>query len=185
MMKLLLLMGIGLSCMSSQALEIKGFTPTKKITYKELGDVKLKMDVFNPEGHKSSDKRPVVLFFFGGGWKSGHTSQFHPFCEYFASRGIVSISVDYRVSSRHKTTPKECVKDAKSAMRWVRKHAAKLGVDPDKIIAGGGSAGGHIAAATALVAGFDEEGEDLNVSCQPSALLLYNPVYDNSEEWKL
>ena len=64
-------------------------------------------------------------------------------------------------------------------MRWVKAHAAELGIDPDRIVAGGGSAGGHIAAAMALVRAFDEEGEDTSVSCIPKALLLFNPVFDN------
>ena len=168
-----------LSVMSSHALEIKGFTPDKKITYKKASGVELKLDVFNPEGHKASDKRPAILFFFGGGWVGGSTSQMHPFCDYLAKRGMVAIAVEYRVYSRNKTTPAECVKDGKSAMRWVRKHAAELGVDPEKILAGGGSAGGHVAAATATVKGFDEKDDDTSISEKPVALVLFNPVYDN------
>jgi len=90
--------------------------------------------------------------------------------------------VDYRTKKGHGTTPVECVKDGKSAMRWVRQHADRLGIDPDRIVAGGGSAGGHIAAATAALSGFNEEGEDPSVSCVPAALILFNPVFDNGPE---
>jgi acetyl esterase/lipase len=92
---------------------------------------------------------------------------------------MVGIVADYRVKSRQGTTPFECVKDGKSAIRWVRAHARDLGIDPDRIAAGGGSAGGHVAAATATVPGLEEEGEDSSISCRPNALLLFNPVYDN------
>jgi len=92
---------------------------------------------------------------------------------------MVAISAEYRVKSRHQATPFDCVEDGKSALRWVRTHAKKLGVDPKRIAAGGGSAGGHVAAAVAMVPGLDAEGDDLSLSCMPDALVLFNPVYDN------
>jgi len=95
---------------------------------------------------------------------------------------MVAISVQYRVEKPHGTTPKECVKDGKSAMRWIKTHAPEYGIDPNQILAGGGSAGGHIAAAMATLEGFNEEGEDTSVSCIPKALVLFNPVANNSKE---
>ncbi|MFK7911075.1 MAG: alpha/beta hydrolase [Akkermansiaceae bacterium] len=153
--------------------------PDKSLVYKRIGDRELKMHIFLPEGHKASDKRAAVVFFFGGGWVGGTPSQFYPHCRYLASRGMVAMAADYRVKSKDKTTPKECVMDGKSAVRWLRKNASQWGVDPDKVAAGGGSAGGHVAAATGTVKGFEEKGEDLSVSSKPVALVLFNPVYDN------
>lgn len=147
--------------------------------YKKVGDVELKLHIFKPEGHKASDKRPAIVFFFGGGWNSGTPAQFYPHSEYLAKRGMVAMSAEYRVKSRNKTTPMECVKDGISAIRWVRAHAAELGIDPEKIAAGGGSAGGHVAAATGTTRGIVEKGEDESVSARPDALVLFNPVYDN------
>jgi acetyl esterase len=165
---------LGLFSVSAGAVE-----PDREVVYKDCGETKLKLFVFNPEGHQASDQRPAVVFFFGGGWNSGSPSQFYPHCEYLASRGMVAIAADYRVKSRNKTTPKECVKDGKSAVRWIRAHAHELGIDPGKLAAGGGSAGGHVASATATVKGLEEEGEDQAVSCRPNALVLFNPVFDN------
>ena len=82
---------------------------------------------------------------------------------------MVAISAEYRVKSRNETTPFECVKDGKSALRWVRKNASKLGVDPQRIGAGGGSAGGHVAAAVATVPGLNDEEDDS--PRQPDALV--------------
>jgi acetyl esterase/lipase len=89
---------------------------------------------------------------------------------------MVAILADYRVSSRHQVKVVGCVRDAKSAIRWVRAHAKELGVDPNRIAAAGGSAGGHLAAATATISGFDEPSEDAAVSSRPNALVLFNPV---------
>ncbi len=155
---------------------------TKKVLYKKVGDVSLHLWFFYPKGHQVSDKRPVIVFFFGGGWNGGTPTQFSAQSQYLSSRGMICIVADYRVKSRHKTSPFECVKDGKSAVRWIRAHASEHGIDPDRLAAGGGSAGGHVAAATATVPGLDEEGEDLSTSCRPNALVLFNPVYDNGPQ---
>ena len=154
-------------------------TPSKRVIYKEVDGHELKLHVFNPADHKTTDSRPAIIFFFGGGWNGGSPSQFYPHSEYLASRGMVAISAEYRVKSRHKTTPLECVKDGNSAIRWVRAHAKELGIDPKKVAAGGGSAGGHVAAATGTTKGIVEKGEDTKVSSRPDALVLFNPVFDN------
>lgn len=156
--------------------------PTRELTYKTVGDVSLQLHIFEPASHRSSERRPCVVFFFGGGWVGGTPSQFYPHCYYLASRGMVAISAEYRVRSRHGTTPVECVKDGKSAVRWVRSHAGELGIDPQRIAAGGGSAGGHVAAATGTVKGLEEPSEDQSISARPDALILFNPVFDNSPD---
>ena len=164
----------------------KGAQPDRAVVYKVAKNkngktVELKLHIFNPAGHKASDKRPAIVFFFGGGWNGGTPSQFYRHSKYLASRGMVAMSAEYRVKSRNGTTPAECVKDGKSAVRWIRQHAKELGVDPDKVCAGGGSAGGHVAAATGVTTGFEEEGEDKGISSVPKALVLFNPVYDNGK----
>lgn len=153
--------------------------PDTILTYKTIGQVELHLHVFDPEDLRPGDQRPAIVFFFGGGWKGGSPTQFYPQCRHLASRGMVAMSAEYRVQSRNGTTPRECVKDGKSAVRWIRQHAGELGIDPNRIAAGGGSAGGHVAAATGTVDGFNEDGEDLDVSARPNALVLFNPVFDN------
>lgn len=156
--------------------------PNQTLTYKTVGDAALKLHVFTPPGHAAADRRPAIVFFFGGGWNSGTPGQFYPHCEYLASRGMVAVSAEYRVKSRHGTTPRECVADGKSAIRWMRQHAGELGIDPDRLAAGGGSAGAHVAAAAGTTRAFDEPGEDPGVSSVPDALVLFNPVYDNGPD---
>jgi len=149
---------------------------TKSFVYKRTKQADLEIVVHYPPGWKQTDRRPAIVFFFGGGWQNGKITQFESQAGHLASRGLVAARADYRVKSRHGVSPKECVEDAKSAVRWMRKTAAELGADPTRIVAAGGSAGGHIAACTALAPGLDADGEDLTVSSKPNALVLFNPV---------
>jgi acetyl esterase/lipase len=164
------------------------YQPDAKLLYKKApdnkkgGEVELHLHHFKPEGLQASDKRPAIVFFFGGGWSGGDPKQFYQQADFFAKQGLVCFSAEYRVSSRNKTTPFECVKDGKSAIRWVREHAAELGVDPSRIVASGGSAGGHVAACTGIIQGCEEDGEKLTTSSLPNAMILYNPVLDTTSK---
>ncbi|MCF6311142.1 MAG: alpha/beta hydrolase [Verrucomicrobiales bacterium] len=151
--------------------------------YKHASGDDLYLYIFNPKDHDpAKDQRAAIVFFFGGGWNGGSTSQFQQHTAYLASRGMIAVLADYRVASRQKTTPMECVADGKSAVRWLRKNASRLGIDPNRIAAGGGSAGGHVAATTGIISGLDDPADDKNISSKANALVLYNPVYDNSSE---
>lgn len=141
--------------------------------YKTVGDTKLKLYIFSPAAPR---KAPAIVFFFGGGWRSGTPQQFEMQCRRLADRGMVAITADYRVESRQGVKPTQCLADARSAIRWVRSRAEQLGIDPQRIAAGGGSAGGHLAAATAFIRDFDEPAEDRSVSAEPNALVLFNPA---------
>ncbi len=150
------------------------------VVYKKAAARELKLFIEKPPAWKAADKRPAIVFFFGGGWVAGTPTQFLKQSEYLATRGMVGIRVEYRtIPKGDKGPPVICCADAKSALRYVRSHAAELGVDPRRIAAAGGSAGGHLAAFTGLVAGSDDPGDDLSVSCRPDALVLFNPVFNN------
>lgn len=129
-----------------------------------------------PVENASSPRRPAIVFFFGGGWRSGSPRQFLTQARYLRDRGMVAVLADYRVASRHQVKAVACAEDAKSAVRWLRTHAAELGIDADRICAAGGSAGGHIACCTAAIDGFDHPGENPHVSSRPDALALFNPA---------
>jgi len=164
---------------STESLDFKA-KPSEIRTYKTIGDVELEMSIFYPADHKPSDQRAVIVFFFGGGWKSGTPAQFYPHCNYLASRGMVAMAADYRVYNRQKAQVIDCIADAKSAIRWVRANAKKLGIDPNRIASGGGSAGGHLGAAVGTLSGFETEGEDTSISSRPNAMALFNPALDLS-----
>lgn len=149
-------------------------TGTNVETYRKIGGTELKLWIFNP-ATKSEKPLPCIVFFFGGGWSSGTPAQFEPQSRHLASRGMIAIVADYRVKSRQNALPADCVNDAKACVRWVRANASRLGIDPMRIAVGGGSAGGHLAAAVATVPGLDSATDDKTVSCLPNALILFNP----------
>ena len=155
--------------------------------YKTIDETKLNLWVFNHTNGFKSNEKPAIVFFFGGGFRMGSPKQFEEHSKYLSARGMVSIVVDYRVSSRNKTKPIQCLNDAKSAIRWVRKHSKSLGIDPNRIIASGGSAGGALAALTGTVKMFDEKNEDLKISSKPNAMVLFNPglIMSPVEEYPL
>jgi len=150
--------------------------------YKTVGEKQLEIHFHYPPGWTADDRRPAIVFFFGGGWTSGTVSQFLPQAEYFAGRGLVAARADYRVKSRDGVTPDKCVEDARSAVRWMRKHAGLLGIDPERLIVSGGSAGGHLAACTMIGDCVDAESDDRDVSTIPQAMVLFNPVLDLTTE---
>ena len=169
-----------LSALIIMTFELTGFSQLRnQVLYKQIDSTELYMDIFYPQKFEPQTTYPAIVFFFGGGWNSGSIAQFEPHAKYFAERGMVCFLADYRVRSRQQTTPFESLKDAKSAIRYIRANAKTYHVDASRIVASGGSAGGHLAAATALVQGFNETGDDLSVSCIPDALVLFNPVIDN------
>ena len=146
------------------------------LVYKSVDNIDLKLWIFNQPGNKSPEQAPAIVFYFGGGWNAGSPEQFVKHCEYLSARGFVAMVADYRVKNRNNVKANKCVSDAKSAIRWIREHARELGIDPNRIAAGGGSAGGHLAAATATLAKFDEPDENLKISSKPNALVLFNPA---------
>jgi len=151
----------------------------EEILYKRVDTTQLFLEVHYPPNMESSRSYPAMVFFFGGGWVGGDRSQFLHQAQYFAKRGVVCFLADYRTSKINGTTPFESVKDAKSAIRFIRKNATKFNIDGTKLIASGGSAGGHLAAATALVEGYNDPADDMSIDCIPNALVLFNPVVDN------
>ena len=158
-------------------------SPTRRVVYKTVGERKLELHLFEPTGHKPSDRRTCFVAIHGGGWVAGTPSRFYRYAKHFAELGCVGVSVEYRLAKPgQETTVFDCVKDGRSAIRYLRQHAQELGIDPQRIVVSGGSAGGHVAAATALFDGIDATGDDLEVSCVPNALVLYFPVIDTSTE---
>ena len=137
----------------------------------------LRLYLVHPREWTASGRRPAVVFIHGGGWGQGDADQWFPQCRYFALRGIVAASVQYRLTTGTNNID-ACVADCQSAIAYLRRHAAELRVDPKRIAVVGESAGGHLAAALGSVtvdAGLSES--------VPDALVLLNPITDLTTRW--
>ena len=143
------------------------FKDARVETYRKIDSTELKLWIFGESDPKAP--KPAIVFFFGGGWNSGSPAQFEKQAQHFAKRGMIAITADYRVKSRHGVQVVDCVKDAKAAIAWVRENALRLGIDPNKIAVSGGSAGGHLAACTGTL-------KDFGSDERPNAMILFNPA---------
>jgi acetyl esterase/lipase len=121
----------------------------RDITFSRVRGVNLKLDVYRHRSRPSNC--PTLLQIHGGAWVLGSKNeQGLPLMHHLAARGWVCVSADYRLSP-HATFPEHLI-DLKQAIRWIREHGAEYGADPDFLVVTGGSAGGHLAALTALTA---------------------------------
>lgn len=138
--------------------------------------------VVKPADWKAGDRRPALMFFFGGGWTTGTPANSIGWAKSAAKLGMVGIAPDYRTKGRNDTSPLASVADSRAALRWVQDHAAELGLDPARIAVGGNSAGGHVALWTAITAAPPGSDEKESPRLKPAALILFSTVSDTSPQ---
>jgi acetyl esterase/lipase len=194
MKHLLSLLFLGISTLSQAVNYGNGPEPKALVNhlqevYKIVDSLNLKIDVFYTSQSIEKENKTAIVFFHGGGWAYGTPSEFFTTCERYARMGIVTFSVEYRLSIVNGVTPHptispiECVMDAKSAMRWVRANAGKYHIDPNKIVAAGQSAGGQLALSTAMISDHTEKSDNPDISCIPNAILLFSSCVNTVEGW--
>ncbi|MFM7182140.1 MAG: alpha/beta hydrolase [Verrucomicrobiales bacterium] len=158
----------------------------KEYVYKVSAGKERKMEIYFPPNHDPKNaKVPGLILFHGGGWSGGSLDQFRVACAYFASRGLVCATAEYQMLDKAQTAklPKGvtkkrvCVTDAKSAIRWFKQNAGELGIDPQRIITGGGSAGGHISALATMSPGLDDPADPKGINTDVIAYLWFNPAF--------
>ena len=134
-----------------------GYRSPETVTYARPGGEELKADVWRPPGEGSNgtpdaaEGRPAVIVVHGGGWRSGERGDFPLWNAWLASKGYVVFDIDYRLSppSGWQDPPA----DVRCAVGWVKENAARYGVDPERVVLMGRSAGGHLALLTAYTQG--------------------------------
>lgn len=159
-----------------------GFPEADTYVYRELQPEPVRIHVFKPKDWRAGDRRPVFLWFFGGGWTTGTPTNAAGWARWAAARGWVGIAPDYRTNGRWGTTPLESVADARAALRWVQDHAETLGIDPQRIAVGGNSAGSHVALWTAIAHSPPGSDEREAPRFKPVALVLTSVISDTTKE---
>ena len=177
--------------------------PDRKVVYRVVdkgeddvsGKRELLLHVFQPDGWESDQRRPCFLVIHGGGWTGGEPRRMYPFASHFARLGMVGMSVQYRLlDAKSGTSVLDAVSDVRSALDFIRSHHSELGIDRDQIVVSGGSAGGHLAASTAMFENLPIDEKIRHLTSRPKALVLLFPVIDTSangygqkkigEKWK-
>ncbi len=154
----------------------------KLYTYKKSAGKPHEMEIHFPPNHDPAKTRvPGVILFHGGSWTGGTRRQFQAACEYFASRGLVCSTVEYQLMTKGESKS-VCITDAKSAIRWFKQHADELGIDPKRIITGGGSAGGHISAIATMNPGLNDPSDPKDFDTSVVAYLWFNPAFSPADE---
>ncbi len=151
---------------------------SRSIVYRSIDGHDLRLHLFDPPGHRSSHGAAALVLFYGGGWSRGSVRQFESHARFFARRGMFVALADYRVFCRQGTGVPEAIVDARAAVRWVREHSSELGIDPNRIVAGGGSAGGYLALGTATLDDSGQAPAADRVGSMPDALLLFSTPVD-------
>jgi len=116
------------------------------LVYSHAGGRPRLLDLYLPRG--AARALPVIVWLHAGGWRSGDRKQAPDLSRHFAMQGFAMASIDYRLS-REATFPAQ-LHDVKAAVRWLRTHAERLGLDGRRIGLWGSSAGGHLATFAAL-----------------------------------
>jgi len=146
--------------------------------YRTINNIELYAHIFFPENYTKNESKPVHLFFHGGGWAIGLPEWSYNACKDAIKNGRVAITFDYRLRNIHGTDIKASVSDALTAIAWVRENAEALGINPNKVLVEGFSAGGHLALVAAMIDNPEDFGVFSSFSSKPDAIILGSTPYD-------
>lgn len=154
----------------------------KNITYVHYGKRALQLDLYLPTA-KSKVIRPAIVLVHGGGWRSGYRTNLTPLAIAMAEQGYVAATISYRLAPEAQYPA--AIHDVKAALRWLRSHAEKYGVNPQQIAVAGASAGGQIASLTGVTSNidkFDPQAQRSRVSSEAQAIINIDGLSDFTSE---
>jgi len=156
-------------------------TLAQTVEYSNVG-AKMEMDITRPTNQ--SGPAPAVLLIHGGGFRAGKRESYAALATRLAAKGYVAATASYRLAPRHQFPA--AVEDVKAAVRFLRANATKYGIDPEKIAAWGGSAGGHLVLMLGLtgdVAEFEGTGPNREFSSKVQAVVNYYGPTDFTQSY--
>lgn len=127
------------------------------VVYDSVDGVPLRFDHYRPR--QAPPPCPAMVFVHGGAWSGGDPSQAAGNALHAARRGIATIALSYRLAPQHPFPA--ALDDVRRGLRWIRAHAAELGIDADRLVLVGLSAGAHLALLAHLAHGIPELEPDL------------------------
>jgi len=156
----------------------------ENITYKNVDTLSLGLDLYY-SNDSGTTRKPAMIFVHGGAWKSGKRSDYLPYLIDYARKGFVAITVSYRLSRVAKFPA--AVQDVNCAVKWVKANAGSYGIDPDRIVLIGGSAGGHLSMMVGYAGDnplFEEDCPFEEDSSVKAVVNLYGPTDLTTDEAK-
>lgn len=155
----------------------------EKILFKTLENENFNLWIYDEENAATRKNRTAMVWIHGGGWYSGDPDYFGDDYDFFTKKGIVCFGVEYRLVLNKENdlyANRLCgaVEDCIDAVLFIKEHSEDFGIDPDKIVVVGESAGGHLALcfATDVV-------NRINKAALPNAVIAYNPVIETIGRW--
>ena len=147
--------------------------------YQVEDNLELIAHCFFPPPEHTEKAKPAIVFFHGGLWDVSMPTQFAPHCMHFASRGVLAVAVEYRVTSKHQSTPEDAFEDAQMAMLWLKHNHEALGIDPNRIVAAGAASGAHMALSLAML---PEVLEVDGFSARPLGVIALSPIVNTGKK---
>lgn len=142
----------------------------KDIEYKNIDSLSLRLDIYKLKD--LDEPAPVMIFIHGGAWRTGKRSDYLPYLIDYAKKGFVTVTVSYRLVKQ--ATFPAAVQDVNCAVSWVKNHAGEYGINPDKVVLIGGSAGGHLS----LMIGYAGNEDLFNEDCPMKNGSRVNAIID-------
>lgn len=155
----------------------ESYTKKSDVPYGVVEAKKLLLDIYQPVP-LGAELRPGVLVIHGGGWSAGDKSEGRDLAKFLVKHGYVVFSINYRLVTETTDPWPAQLDDTQRAVRWVRAHSSAYGVDPKRLAAIGGSAGGHLVACLATMPTRDNSDQSLASysSCPTCVVMMCGPT---------